>query len=192
MILLIDNYDSFTYNLAQYLGEANKSIKIISNDYKDFNRINFNRITHIVISPGPGMPDDSKLSLQVIKIALEMSKPLLGICLGHQAIIENFGGSIINAFEVCHGKVHSIKHDSNSIMFNGIKNIFQATRYHSLVASKEFFPDCLEITAKTKLDNEIMAVQHRKKLIFGFQFHPESIETQYGLKMIENFINAIR
>ena len=191
MIVIIDNYDSFTYNLFQYVGQFYNDTIVLKNDDSTIDSLDVKKIKAFIFSPGPGRPSYAGKMPDLIKL-YNSTIPMLGICLGHQAIIENFGGSIINASEVCHGKVHSIKHDSNSIMFNGIKNIFQATRYHSLVASKEFFPDCLEITAKTKLDNEIMAVQHRKKLIFGFQFHPESIETQYGLKMIENFINAIR
>ena len=190
MIIIIDNYDSFTYNLFQYVGHFYRDITVLKNDDSKIKELDLKKIKAFIFSPGPGRPSDAG-EMPALIDAHASSIPMLGICLGHQAIVENFGGSIINASEVCHGKVHSIEHDSNSIMFNGIKNTFQATRYHSLVASKEFFPDCLEITAKTKLDNEIMAVQHRRNLIFGFQFHPESIETQYGLKMIENFINAI-
>lgn len=191
MIIIIDNYDSFTYNLFQYVGHFHTDIIVLKNDDSKIKKLDSKKIKAFIFSPGPGRPSDAGEMPALIN-TYASSIPMLGICLGHQAIIENFGGSIINASEVCHGKVHSIEHNFNSIMFNGVKNIFQATRYHSLVASKDFFPDCLEVTAKTKLDNEIMAVQHRKKLIFGFQFHPESIETQYGLKMIENFINAIR
>ena len=189
--MIIDNYDSFTYNLFQYVGHFYTDIMVLKNDDSRIEELDSKKIKAFIFSPGPGRPSNAgKMPVLINSYAARI--PMLGICLGHQAIIENFGGSIINASEVCHGKVHLITHYSNSIIFNGVKNTFQATRYHSLVASKEFFPNCLEITAKSKLDNEIMAVQHRRNLIFGVQFHPESIETQYGLKMIENFVNEIR
>ena len=190
MIVIIDNYDSFTYNLFQYVGQFYNDIVVLKNDDSKIDSLDAKKIKAIIFSPGPGRPSDAGKMPNLIKLHAS-TIPMLGICLGHQAIIENFGGAIKNADKVCHGKVHLIKHYSNSKIFKNIDSIFQATRYHSLVASFDEFPDCLEIIAKTESDNEIMAIQHKNKLIFGLQFHPESIETDFGLKMIENFINEV-
>ena len=191
MIVIIDNYDSFTYNLYQYIGHYYDKIKILKNDDSKIDLLNERDIKGLVFSPGPGRPSDAGKMPELIKL-FSSKIPILGICLGHQAIIENYGGTITNASNVCHGKVELITHNSNSVIFNEITNPFRATRYHSLVASKNNFPDCLEIIAKTESDDEIMAFQHKEELIIGLQFHPESIETDDGLKMIENFINAIK
>jgi len=190
LIIIVDNYDSFTYNLFQYVKEYYSDVKVIKNDDINLLSLDSKVIKALILSPGPGKANESGLMPQIIKKYFSKI-PLLGICLGHQAIIESFGGSIINADDVYHGKVHDMKHFSNCILFNGINNNFSATRYHSLV-SKKTIPDCLKITAVTKEFNEIMGIQHKKYQIFGLQFHPESIETKDGIKMIENFINAVK
>ena len=190
MIIVIDNYDSFTYNIYQYVGHFRSDVEVVKNDKIAISEIKQMPVDSIIVSPGPGHPKDSKVSLDCIN-QLGTKVPILGICLGHQAIIENFGGSITNADDICHGKVHDMKHFSNCILFDDISYHFSATRYHSLV-SKKTIPDCLEITAVTKNFNEIMGIQHKEYQIFGLQFHPESIETKDGIKMIENFINAIK
>lgn len=191
MIIIIDNYDSFTYNLYQYVGCQYDDVHVYKNDDIILDDLKADHLKAIIFSPGPGQPSKAGKMPQIIE-TMKFTVPLLGICLGHQAIIENFGGVIDNANEVCHGKVHTIKHYSNCLIFNDIKPTFNATRYHSLVASKINFPECLEITAKTDVDDEIMAFKHKSKHIYGLQFHPESIETTYGMKMIENFINEIK
>ena len=190
MIIIIDNYDSFTYNLFQYVKEYYNNVEVIKNDNSELLNLDFSRIKGLILSPGPGKPNESGLMPDIIK-KYYSKIPILGICLGHQAIIENFGGSIINANDVCHGKVHAMKHFSNCLLFDNISINFEATRYHSLVSSCNL-PDSLEITAISKKDNEIMGVQHKKYQIFGLQFHPESIETKYGMQMLENFINVIK
>ncbi len=191
MIVIIDNYDSFTYNLYQYVGYYYDDIKILKNDDNKIDSLRKEDIKGLIFSPGPGRPSDAGKMPELIECFVS-KVPILGICLGHQAIIEHYGGSIINASNICHGKVDSIIHNSHSIIFNEVSNPFKATRYHSLVGSKNNFPDCLEVIAKTESDKEIMAFQHKSELIIGLQFHPESIETADGLKMIENFINAIK
>lgn len=191
MIVIIDNYDSFTYNLFQYVAHYYDDILVLKNDEPKIDSLDINIIKAFIFSPGPGRPSDAGKMPKLINL-YATKIPMLGICLGHQAIAENFGGNIINANKVCHGKVHYIDHYSNSKIFKGIKGSFRATRYHSLVVSQKYFPDSLRITAKTKIDNEIMAIEHKEKLIFGLQFHPESIETEYGLKMVKNFIHEIR
>tara|TARA_B100000676_G_scaffold139828_2_gene138447 strand:+ start:3181 stop:3756 length:576 start_codon:yes stop_codon:yes gene_type:complete len=190
LIVIIDNYDSFTYNLFQYASEFYSNILILKNDDPQIDLLAINKIKAFIFSPGPGHPKFSGKMPMLIN-AYYKKIPMLGICLGHQAIIENFGGVIINASNICHGKVHKIKHYSNSVIFDGVNTHFHATRYNSLVASKENFPECFKISATTVLDDEIMAIQHVKYPIFGLQFHPESIETQSGLKMIKNFIRVI-
>ena len=190
MIIIIDNYDSFTYNLFQYVKAYYADVEVIKNDNRNLLRLDCKIIKALIFSPGPGKSSESGLMPKIIK-KYHSKIPILGICLGHQAIIENFGGSIINADDVCHGKVHDMEHFSNCILFNDIDNSFSATRYHSLV-SEQTVPDCLEVTAITKEFDEIMGIQHKNYKIFGLQFHPESIETKHGMKMIENFINAIK
>ncbi len=190
MIIIIDNYDSFTYNLFQYVKQHYDDVSVMKNDNMDLLDLNLKKIKAIILSPGPGQPSDAGLMPQIIR-KYYSRVPILGICLGHQSIIEVFGGSIINASEVCHGKVHQMKHLCNCIIFNNINAIFKATRYHSLVSS-DSIPDCLEITAVSVKNNEIMGIKHKEYPVFGLQFHPESIETKYGIKMIENFINVIQ
>jgi len=190
LIIIIDNYDSFTYNLFQYVKAYYSDVEVIKNDNRSLLSLDYKVIKALIFSPGPGKPSESGLMPKIIK-KYHSKIPILGICLGHQAIIENFGGSIINADDVYHGKVHEMKHFSNCILFNGIDHNFSATRYHSLV-SEQTVPDCLEVTAITKEFDEIMGIQHKNYQIFGLQFHPESIETKHGMKMIENFINAIK
>ena len=190
MIIIIDNYDSFTYNLLQYVKEYYCDIKVIKNDDENLLNLDLNVVKALILSPGPGKAGESGLMPKIIK-KYYSKIPILGICLGHQAIIENFGGFITNADNICHGKVYDMKHFSNCVLFDGINHNFSATRYHSLV-SKKAIPDCLEITAVTKNFNEIMGIQHKEYQIFGLQFHPESIETKDGIKMIENFINVIK
>ena len=191
MIVIIDNYDSFTYNLFQYAGEFYNKIIIMKNDDPNIKNLNINNIKAFIFSPGPGHPKKTGFMPKIIK-KYNRTIPMLGICLGHQAIIENFGGRIKHSQEVCHGKVYKMKHFSNSPIFKNIENHFQATRYHSLIGDKEKFPDTLEVTAVSSNDQEIMAIQHKCYSIFGLQFHPESIETVEGLKMIQNFIEEIK
>ena len=191
MIILVDNYDSFTYNLFQYIGNFYSDVNVYKNDDIFLDNLDCSKLKAIIFSPGPGKPSSAGKMPKIIDY-YKFKVPLLGICLGHQAIIESFGGEIQNAKNVCHGKVHEIHHNSNCLMFNNIKTNFYGTRYHSLVASEINFPECLEITAKTIKDGEIMAIKHKAHHIYGLQFHPESIETIYGMQMIENFINAVK
>ena len=189
MIIIIDNYDSFTYNLFQYVKKYYDDVIVLKNNDKSLMEINLAKTSSIILSPGPGKPSEAGLMPKIIKKYYK-SIPILGICLGHQSIVETFGGEIHSAKNICHGKVYQVKHFSNCILFKGIEKIFNATRYHSLVSSNNI-PDCLEVTAKTKIDNEIMGVKHKKYPVFGLQFHPESIETPHGLRMIKNFIYEV-
>ncbi|MEW6482536.1 MAG: aminodeoxychorismate/anthranilate synthase component II [bacterium] len=184
MILVIDNYDSFTYNLVQYIGEMKKTIEVIRNDKISLSGIKKISPSFIVISPGPGRPDDAGISKDVI-MEFKGKIPILGVCLGHQCIGEVFGGKIIGADRLMHGKTSEIFHNGKFI-FKGIPNPFIATRYHSLIIDPSSLPSCLEITARTKED-EIMGIKHRKYPIFGVQFHPESILTIEGKKLLSNF-----
>ncbi len=187
MILIIDNYDSFTYNLVQYIGSLNPDLEVHRNDKITLDDIRKMQPERIVISPGPGKPEDAGLSIGLVK-EFGDEIPIFGICLGHQAITVAFGGEVDRADEIVHGKTSKITH-SGSPIFDGIPNQFEATRYHSLVAIKESFPEELKITAET--DNGlIMALEHREYSIYGVQFHPESIVTEHGMKMVENFINT--
>lgn len=185
MILVIDNYDSFTYNLVQYLGELGQEIKVFRNDKIDVPRIVELNPERIVISPGPGTPDQSGITLKVIK-AFESKKPILGVCLGHQAIGQVFGGRVIPAPYLMHGKTSEICHDNRTI-FSGLPYRFQATRYHSLMVERKTLPKCLEVSA-TSTDGLIMGLRHRDFPIEGVQFHPESIMTVHGKKLLENFL----
>ena len=186
MILVIDNYDSFTYNLVQYLGELGADLEVYRNDKITVDRIKKMRPARIVISPGPGEPRNAGISEEVI-LAFGKSTPILGVCLGHQAIGEAFGGRIVGAKSLMHGKTSMIYHDGKGI-FKGVKNPFEATRYHSLIIERKSFPKELEITAETK-EKEIMGLAHRKYPIYGVQFHPESILTAEGKKLLKNFLN---
>lgn len=188
-VLMIDNYDSFTYNLVQYLGELGQEVAVYRNDEIDLERIAVLKPTHIVISPGPCTPNEAGVSVPAIKrFAGEI--PILGVCLGHQSIGQAFGGRIVHAKQLMHGKTSPIFHKDEGV-FRGLPSPFQATRYHSLVIERETLPDCLEITAWTE-DGEIMGVRHKTLAVEGVQFHPESILTQYGHEMLANFLKQER
>ena len=191
--LIIDNYDSFVYNIAQYLGELGVDSDVIRNDKITINEIKQKKYDGIIISPGPGTPDDEKyfgVCGDVIK-DVGSSIPILGVCLGHQGIITSFGGKVTNAGCVRHGKTSPVKH-TNSELFKGVKNPFRATRYHSLVGDKTIIPEILEVTATAEDDGEVMAIRHKEYLIEGVQFHPESIMTEDGKKILANFIRQVR
>ena len=185
MILVIDNYDSFTYNLVQYLGEMNVELQVFRNDKITIDAIRKLKPEAIVISPGPCTPKEAGISVQLIK-ELHKELPILGVCLGHQSIGEAFGGDVVKAPTVVHGKTSTINHDGKGI-FKSIPDKFQATRYHSLVIEPKTLPADLEVTAKTD-DNVIMGVQHKKYPVFGVQFHPESIATEHGKILLRNFV----
>ncbi len=186
MILLIDNYDSFSYNLYQLIGEINHDIKVIRNDEMTVGEIMALSPSHIIVSPGPGRPADAGVCEEVIANAAGKI-PLLGVCLGHQAICETFGAEITYAKRLMHGKKSVITFDRDSHIFKGISGDIAVARYHSLSAAQNGFPDILKITAQTD-DGEIMAVEHRSSPVFGLQFHPESILTQHGKKLLNNFL----
>ena len=191
--LIIDNYDSFVYNIAQRLGELGVTSDVIRNDHLTVEQIKNGNYDAIIISPGPGTPDDKRyfgVCKQVIQ-ELGPTTPILGVCLGHQGIISCFGGKVVNAGNVRHGKTSQIKHYDDS-MFSGIKNPFSATRYHSLVGDKTIIPDSLKVTAVAEDDGEVMGVTHKKYLIEGVQFHPESIMTDEGTKILGNFIERVK
>jgi anthranilate synthase/aminodeoxychorismate synthase-like glutamine amidotransferase len=185
MLLMIDNYDSFTYNLVQYFGELGEDIRVFRNDKITIREIEKLDPELIVVSPGPCTPREAGISVEVIK-HFAGKKPILGVCLGHQCIGAAFGGKIINAKKLMHGKTSLIHHDGRTI-FEGLPNPFEATRYHSLVIEKDSVPECLEISAWTE-DGEIMAVRHREFIIEGVQFHPESILTTVGKDLLRNFL----
>ena len=191
MILMIDNYDSFTYNLVQYLGELKADVKVVRNDEITLSDIETLAPEGIIISPGPCTPNEAGISLEVIT-QFSGQLPLFGVCLGHQSIGQAFGGNIIRAKEIMHGKT-SMMHHTGKGVFSNLENPFEATRYHSLVIEKESLPDCLEVTAWTENEegelDEIMGVQHKDFAIEGVQFHPESILTQHGHKMLQNFLD---
>ena len=191
--LIIDNYDSFVYNLAQRLGELGVTSDVIRNDQLTIEQIKNTNYDAIIISPGPGTPDDKRYFGVCKKVIQELGPitPILGVCLGHQWIISSFGGKVVNAGNVRHGKTSQVKHYDDSI-FNGIKNPFRATRYHSLVGDKTIIPDSLKITAIAEDDGEVMGVSHKKYLIEGVQFHPESILTDEGTKILGNFIERVK
>lgn len=185
MILMIDNYDSFTYNLVQYLGEMGQQLKVVRNDGITVEDVKRLRPKRIVISPGPGDPSEAGVSNAIIR-ELGPTTPLLGVCLGHQCIGEVFGGTVSGAKRLMHGKTSPIYHDGKGI-FKGLDNPFTATRYHSLLVQRAGFPKALEITAETK-EKEIMGLRHRRFPIFGVQFHPESILTPAGKDLLRNFL----
>ena len=187
MILVIDNYDSFTYNLVQYLGELGGDVVVRRNDEITPDEIESNLPSRILISPGPGRPADAGISLELIS-RFSGRVPILGVCLGHQAIGQVFGGRVVRASTVVHGKSSEIKHDGRSI-FKGLDSPFKAGRYHSLVVERESLPDCLEVSAETN-DGVIMGLRHREKKIEGVQFHPESILTPAGKTLLANFLNS--
>lgn len=192
MLLMIDNYDSFTYNVVQYLGELGADVRVYRNDeigIVDIEKMNPERI---VVSPGPCTPNEAGISVAAIK-HFAGKKPILGVCLGHQSIAQAFGGKIVRAKQVMHGKTSMIHHNDSGV-FQGLANPFEATRYHSLVIEQESIPDCLEVTAWTAnadgTVDEIMGVRHKELAIEGVQFHPESILTEHGHDLLNNFLKA--
>lgn len=190
MILMLDNYDSFTYNLVQYLQMLGAEVKVVRNDALDVAAIAALRPEKILISPGPGTPDDAGVSLEVIR-RLGPAIPVFGVCLGHQAIGQVYGGKVVRAGTIMHGKTSPIRHAGKGV-FAGLPDGFEATRYHSLVVDKACVPDCLEVTAWTANADgsmeEIMGLRHRQYPVEGVQFHPESILTQHGLDLLKNFL----
>ena len=190
MILMIDNYDSFTYNIVQYLGELGANVKVVRNDMISTKDIEFMEPEKIVISPGPCTPKEAGVSIETIDY-FHKKLPILGICLGHQSIGAAFGGNIIKAKKIMHGKTSLIHHNANYI-FKDIPTPYTATRYHSLVIEEKTIPDCLEIIAETKSDdqsdNEIMAIRHKDFHTYGVQFHPESIMSEHGHQILKNFL----
>jgi anthranilate synthase component 2 len=190
-VLMVDNYDSFTYNLVQYLGELGAEVEVVRNDQIGVSDILSSDASHIMVSPGPCTPNEAGISMAAIE-ALGGIKPILGVCLGHQSIGQVFGGRIIHANEIMHGKTSMVKHTGVGV-FSGLADPFEATRYHSLVIDRHSLPDCLELTAWTENDDgsvdEIMGVRHKKLAIEGVQFHPESILTEHGHELLRNFLN---
>jgi len=190
MLLMIDNYDSFTYNLVQYLGELGADVRVVRNDQIEVDGIARLKPEQLVISPGPCTPNEAGISVPAIG-QYQGKLPILGVCLGHQSIGQAFGGKIVHAGSIMHGKTSEIYHN-NTDVFAGLTNPFTATRYHSLVIDKDTLPDCLEVTAWTRNEagdiDEIMGVRHRQLPIYGVQFHPESILTTYGHDILQNFL----
>jgi anthranilate synthase/aminodeoxychorismate synthase-like glutamine amidotransferase len=184
-VLLIDNYDSFTYNLYQYLCELGADVTVARNDAIGVDEIRQRAPDFVVISPGPGVPRDAGISVELVR-ALGMTTPTLGVCLGHQAIVEAYGGVVSRAPELMHGKASRVLHDGRGV-FEGLPNPFSAIRYHSLCAAPEALPRALEVTARSD-SGVIMAVQHRENPVYGVQFHPESILTEYGKDLLRNFL----
>ena len=191
MLLMIDNYDSFTYNLVQYFGELGVEVEVHRNDQISIDEIEKRSPEYLVISPGPCTPNEAGISIEAIK-HFAGKLPILGVCLGHQSIGQAFGGKIIHAKEIMHGKTSMIHHHDSGV-FTGVSIPFEATRYHSLVIEKDSIPDCLEITAWTENEkggmDEIMGVRHKQYNIQGMQFHPESILTESGHKLLKNFLD---
>jgi anthranilate synthase component II len=188
MLLMIDNYDSFTYNLVQYFAELGCDVVVRRNDEITVEQIAALNPQHIVVSPGPCTPNEAGVSVAAIQKFAGLI-PILGVCLGHQSIGQAFGGRIIHAKQLMHGKTSTIHHNNNSV-FTGLPDLFTATRYHSLVIERETMPDCLEITAWTD-DNEIMGVRHKSLPVHGVQFHPESILTEHGHELLNNFLKGM-
>jgi anthranilate synthase component II len=189
MLLMIDNYDSFTFNLVQYFGELGAEVKVFRNDELTLEHIEALSPSHVVISPGPCTPNEAGVTLAAIE-QLAGRIPILGVCLGHQAIGQAFGGKVVRAKQVMHGKVSRIDHDGKGV-FNSIPARFTATRYHSLVVQRESLPECLEVSAQSE-DGEIMGLRHRRLAVEGVQFHPEALLTEHGHQMLENFIKGVR
>lgn len=185
MILIIDNYDSFTYNLVQYFGQTGCELKVLRNDALTVQDALAMDLDALVISPGPGTPDQAGISVNLIRESAGRL-PVLGVCLGHQSIGSAFGAKIVRARQLMHGKTSMITHDSRGLL-GGLPNPFQAIRYHSLAIDRETLPDCLEVTAESE-DGEIMGIRHREFSVEGVQFHPESILTQHGMQIVNNFI----
>jgi len=188
MVLVIDNYDSFTYNLVQYLGELGADVQVVRNDAASIETIAASKPERIVISPGPGRPEQAGVTMEVIR-QLGQTLPILGVCLGHQAIGAAFGGSVVRAAAPMHGKTSTIEHDSRGV-FTGIDGPFTASRYHSLIVAEDGLPADLEIAARTREDGSIMGIRHRRLPIHGVQFHPESILTGEGHRLLRNFLSG--
>lgn len=190
MLLMIDNYDSFTFNLVQYFGELGQEVKVVRNDELSVDQIGDLAPAHIVISPGPATPDDAGVSLEVLA-RLSEKIPVFGVCLGHQSIGQAFGGKVVRARQIMHGKTSAIHHTGKGV-FRDLPSPFEATRYHSLVVEKASLPDCLEVTAWTENEDgsidEIMGLRHRTLAVEGVQFHPESILSQHGHQLLRNFL----
>lgn len=189
MILIIDNYDSFTYNLYQYIGEIYEDIKVVRNDEITVSDINQMNLEGIILSPGPGVPEKAGICIEVIK-EFAGKVPILGICLGHQAIGYAYGGKIIRAEVVKHGKTSKVEHQGDKL-FKSISNVFNVMRYHSLVVDKDTFPEELLVTSKSIDDDVIMSIKHKEFEVYGVQFHPESIFTEQGKEIIKNFLEGI-
>ncbi|WP_259424870.1 aminodeoxychorismate/anthranilate synthase component II [Bacillus velezensis] len=189
MILMIDNYDSFTYNLVQYLGELGEELIVRRNDEITIEQIEELAPDFLMISPGPCSPDEAGISLEAIK-HFAGSIPILGVCLGHQSIAQVFGGDVVRAERLMHGKTSEVMHDGQTI-FKGLQNPLVATRYHSLIVKADTLPDCFTVSAQTK-EGEIMAIRHNELPVEGVQFHPESIMTSFGKEMLRNFIETHR
>ena len=185
MLLMIDNYDSFTYNLVQYLGELGERVAVYRNDQITLNDVDALAPSHVVISPGPCTPNEAGISVDLVR-EYGASIPILGVCLGHQSIAQAYGGNIVRAPTLMHGKTSMIEHEGEGI-FNELPSPFQATRYHSLVVDESTLPDCFVVTARAD-DGQIMGIAHREDPVVGVQFHPESILTQYGHKLLHNFL----
>ncbi|WP_238366739.1 anthranilate synthase component II [Mesobacterium pallidum] len=190
MLLLIDNYDSFTYNLVHYLGELGAEIEVRRNDALDVQAAMAMNPAGIILSPGPCTPNEAGICLALTEAAAETSTPLLGVCLGHQTIGQAFGGNVVRCHEIVHGKMGHMHHEGKGV-FKGLPSPFEATRYHSLVVDRATLPACLEITAELE-DGTIMGLQHRDLPIQGVQFHPESIASQHGHAMLQNFLDLLK
>jgi anthranilate synthase/aminodeoxychorismate synthase-like glutamine amidotransferase len=188
MILVIDNYDSFTYNLVQQMGEMGADLHVVRNDQIRLETVKQLAPSHIVISPGPGTPDDGGVSLDIIR-ELGSSTPILGVCLGHQCIGQAYGGVVLRAERLMHGKTSMVYHKHDPL-FTGVPSPFEATRYHSLIVEESSIPECLMVTAFTE-SGEIMALRHKEHPVVGVQFHPESILTTYGPRILKNFIESV-
>jgi len=193
MLLMIDNYDSFTYNLVQYFGELDADVQVVRNDEMSVEELVAMQPDHLVVSPGPCTPLEAGISVEAIK-TFAGKVPILGVCLGHQSIGQAFGGDIVHASQIMHGKTSPVYHADQGV-FHGLNNPFNATRYHSLVIDKNTLPDCFEVTAWTRQENgqmdEIMGVRHKELAIQGVQFHPESILTEHGHQMLKNFLDGV-
>ncbi len=187
MILMIDNYDSFTYNIVQYCLELGADLKVIRNDELSINEIKALKPEKIIISPGPATPDDAGVSLEVIERFKDLV-PILGICLGHQSIAQVFGGKVVRAKNMMHGKTSQMARQGECVIFNKIPEIFTATRYHSLIVEQESLPEMITPTAYSEDDHEIMALQIKDRPIYGVQFHPESIMSEFGHEILDNFL----
>ncbi|SCM68419.1 anthranilate synthase component II [Donghicola eburneus] len=190
MLLLIDNYDSFTYNLVHYLGELGADVVVKRNDALDVQQAMALKPAGILLSPGPCDPDQAGICLALTEAAAETRTPLMGVCLGHQTIGQAFGGNVVRCHEIVHGKMGLMYHTAKGV-FAGLPSPFEATRYHSLVVDRETLPDCLEVTAELE-DGTIMGLQHKELPIHGVQFHPESIASQHGHALLQNFLNEMK